>query len=140
MHAGYLDGRSPRGREIVYEQAAFRTVRALSDLHQHAQEWSLMEAMEFSIANAPHGDRLRDTNHLWAELGSTTLRMVGWHAQMVAGKVQFLKLMRDRAEQLGDGFVLRDFMDEFYAAGAIPMALVRWELTGLDDEVRELWP
>ena len=30
MHAGYLDGRNPHAREIVYEQASFRTVRGES--------------------------------------------------------------------------------------------------------------
>ncbi len=41
--------------------------------------------------------------------------------------------------QLGPDFVLRDFIDEFLAAGSIPFSLIRWELTGLDDEIRELW-
>ena len=41
MHAGYLDNRSPRAREIDYEQAAFRTVRALSDIYMHDNQWSL---------------------------------------------------------------------------------------------------
>ena len=138
MHAGYLDGRSPHGREIVYEQAAFRTVRALSDLYMHAGEWDIREAIEYSIEHAPYGERLRGTNHLWAEVADTNLRLVGWHTQMVVGKVQFMKLLRDRSQQLGDEFVLRDFMDEFYGLGALPMSLIRWEMTGYDDEIRKL--
>jgi uncharacterized protein (DUF885 family) len=58
---------------------------------------------------------------------------------MVAGKVQFMKLFRDRAKQLGDEFNLRQFMDEYLAAGMIPMSLIRWEMTGYDDEIKELW-
>jgi uncharacterized protein (DUF885 family) len=69
----------------------------------------------------------------------TTLRYVGWHMGMVAGKVQFMKLFRDRAKQLGDEFNLRQFMDEFLASGMIPMSLIRWEMTGYDDEIKELW-
>lgn len=138
MHAGYLDGRSPHAREIVYEQAAFRTVRALSDLYMHAGEWDIAEAFEYSIENAPYGERLRGTNHLWSEVADTNLRMVGWHTQMVVGKVQFMKLLRDRSQQLGDAFVLKDFMDEFYALGALPMSLIRWEMTGYDDEIKKL--
>ena len=139
MHAGYLDERPRRAREVAYEQAAFRTVRALSDLHMHSGAWTLTEAMEFSVANAPQGELLDDSPHLWNELGDTTLLHVGWHAQMVAGKVQFMKLFRDRAQQLGDDFNLKEFMDEFYAAGVIPMSLIRWELTGYDDEIKKLW-
>ena len=137
MHAGYLDERPRRAREIVYEQAAFRTVRALADLHMHSGEWSLTEAMEFAVANAPHGELLDNSPHLWREM-QTTLIHVGWHAQMVVGKAHFMKLFRDRAQQLGDEFALREFMDEFYAAGVIPLSLIRWEMTGYDDEIRQL--
>ena len=49
MHAGYLDGRNPRGREISYEQAAFRTVRALSDIYMHSGDWNLDDAMRFCV-------------------------------------------------------------------------------------------
>lgn len=138
MHAGYLDGRNPHGREVTYEQAAFRTVRALSDIYMHSGDWSLEEATQFCIDNAPHGELLEGSHHLWFEL-DTTLRGVGHHMLMVLGKVQFMKLMRDRANQLGDDFVLREFLDEVYAAGQIPWALIRWEMTGYDDEVSQLW-
>ena len=138
MHAGYLDGRNPHGREIAYEQAAFRTVRALSDIYMHSGDWSLDEATRFCIDNAPHGELLEGSHHLWFEL-DTTLRGVGHHMLMVMGKVQFMKLMRDRANQLGDDFHLRDFLDEVYASGQIPWSLIRWEMTGYDDEVTQLW-
>jgi hypothetical protein len=138
MHAGYLDGRSPHGREITYEQAAFRTVRALSDLYMHKGDWSLTDAMEYCVANAPHGELLENSPHLWGEM-QTTLIHVGWHMQMVVGKVHFMKLFRDRSQQLGDDFNLKEFMDEFLEAGVIPVSLVRWEMTGYDDEIKKLW-
>jgi len=138
VHAGILDGRNPHGREVAYEQAAFRTVRALSDIYMHSQEWSYEDAYKFCVENAPHGELLDGSHHLWYEL-DTTLRGVGHHMLMVVGKVQFMKLIRDRAQQLGDEFTLKRFMDEFYATGTIPMALTRWELTGYDDEIKKLW-
>ena len=137
MHAGYLDDRSPRAREIAYEQAAFRTVRALSDIYMHDNQWSLQDAMAYSVANAPHGELLHDSPHLWFEM-ATTLRGVGHHMLMVVGKVQFMKLFRDRAQQLGDDFELQAFMDEFFESGLIPISLIRWEMTGMDDEMRTL--
>ena len=137
MHAGYLDRRPPRAREIAYEQAAFRTVRALSDIYMHDNQWSLADAMAFSVANAPHGELLNDSPHLWFEM-ATTLRGVGHHMLMVVGKVQFMKLLRDRSQQLGERFELQAFMDEFFASGLIPMSLIRWEMTGLDDEISKL--
>jgi len=137
MHAGYLDDRTPRAREIAYEQAAFRTVRALSDIYMHDNQWSLQDAMAYSVANAPHGELLDDSPHLWFEM-ATTLRGVGHHMLMVVGKVQFMKLFRDRAQQLGDDFELQAFMDEFFESGLIPISLIRWEMTGMDDEMRTL--
>lgn len=137
MHAGYLDRRSPRAREIAYEQAAFRTVRALSDIYMHDNQWTLQDAMAFSVANAPHGELLDDSPHLWFEM-ATTLRGVGHHMLMVVGKVQFMKLLRDRSQQLGDEFELQAFMDDFFESGLIPMSLIRWEMTGMDDEMRRL--
>ena len=68
-----------------------------------------------------------------------TLRGVGHHMLMVVGKAQFMKLFRDRANRLGDDFVLKTFMDEFYASGFIPVSLIRWEMTGYDDEMKKLW-
>ena len=138
MHAGYLDERPRRGREIAYEQSAFRTVRALADVNMHSGDWTLTEAMEWAVANAPHGELLDDSPHLWFEM-ETTLRGVGHHMIMVVGKVQFMQVFRDRAKQLGDDFVLKDFMDEYLEAGMIPQSLIRWQITGYDDEIKELW-
>ena len=137
MHAGYLDGRNPHGREITYEQSAFRTVRALSDIYMHSGDWSYEDAYQFCVENAPHGELLDGSHHLWFEL-DTTLRGVGHHMLMVVGKVQFMKLMRNRANQLGGNFVLGEFMDDVLNTGSIPWSLIRWEMTGLDDEIKQL--
>jgi len=137
MHAGYLDERPRRGREIVYQQAAFRTCRALADLRMHSRELNLTEAMAFCVGCAPHGELLDNSPHLWNEM-KTTLRIPGWHMGMVVGKAQFIKLFHDRAKQLGDDFNLKEFVDEFMAAGFIPMSLIRWEITGYDDEIKKL--
>jgi uncharacterized protein (DUF885 family) len=58
---------------------------------------------------------------------------------MVVGKVQFMDVFRDRAKQLGDDFVLRDFIDEYLEAGMVPQSLIRWELTGYTDEIEFLF-
>ena len=141
MHAGYLDKRPhpQRSREIVYLQAAFRRCRAMADLKLHSREFDLEQAQRYCLDCAPNGWARRDGMQVRYEM-ETTLRFVGWHMGMVVGKVQFMKLLTDRAEQLGDRFDLCQFMDEFLAAGMIPMALIRWEMTGKDDEIRKLWP
>jgi uncharacterized protein (DUF885 family) len=53
------------------------------------------------------------------------------------GKMEMLKLLGDRKHQLGDKFNLKEFHDQFLAAGTIPISLIRWEMTGLDDEAKQ---
>ncbi|MCE2559747.1 MAG: hypothetical protein J4F98_14405, partial [Acidobacteria bacterium] len=78
-----------------------------------------------------------DERMVWYEMESN-LRFPGFHTGVVVGKAHFMKLFRERAMQLGDQFVLRDFIDEFLASGIIPISLIRWEMTGYDDEIRFL--
>jgi len=137
MHAGYLDNRPRRGREIVYLQAAFRTCRAVADLKMHSNDFTLREAIDYCVECAPNGWLLQDGPHVWYEM-ETNLRFVGWHMGMVVGKVQFMKLLRDYAKLQGDDFNLKVFMDEFLEAGMIPISLIRWEMTGLEDEINTL--
>ena len=64
-----------------------------------------------------------------------TLRGVGHHMLMIVGKVCLMKLMRTRAAQLGDDFVLKDFCDEVIATGQVPWSLIRWQIAGLRDDL-----
>ena len=139
MHAGVLDGRNPHGREIAYEQAAFRTVRAMSDIMMHGHQWDLAQSMQYCVDTAPHGELLDGSHHLWFEL-ETTLRGVGHHMVMIVGKTLLMKLFRDRSAQLGDDFVLKQFMDDVVNTGQIPFSLIRWQMTGQSDEVDRLLP
>ena len=50
-----------------------------------------------------------------------------------------LLLLADRSQQLGESFSLQEFHDSFLAAGRLPIALIRYEMTGLDDEVKLFW-
>jgi uncharacterized protein (DUF885 family) len=66
------------------------------------------------------------------------LRQPGYGSSYVSGKYLIERLLAERARQLGDGFTLSGFYQDVDAAGVIPVSLVRWELTGLDDEIHEL--
>jgi hypothetical protein len=54
------------------------------------------------------------------------------------GKYEIEELMAERAADLGEAFTLKRFMDEIEASGLIPVSLIRWEMTGRDDEIREI--
>jgi uncharacterized protein (DUF885 family) len=136
MHAGLLDGR-PRARELVWVLLAQRAARALAALRMHAGELSLDEAVAFTSEWTPRrwlredGATARWEQHLY-------LQQPGYGTSYVIGKIEVEKLLAERALQLGDDFTLRGFMDEVDAAGLIPLSLVRWELTGRDDEVERM--
>ena len=137
MHAGYLDERPPRAREIAYWQAAFRGCRALADLRMHSNELSLQEAIDYAVDCAPNGWLIPDGPHAWYEM-QTNLRYVGWHMGMVIGKLAINDLVAQRVRQLGDDFRFDRFFEEFFAAGIMPIALIRWQMTGLEDEMEFL--
>ena len=43
-----------------------------------------------------------------------------------------------QAEDRGEAFRLKDFFDTLNRIDSIPISLARWEMTGLDDEIRML--
>jgi len=137
LHAGMFDAR-PRARELIYVLLAQRAARALGDLRMHSNEMSLEQAATFASANTPRGwlrldaQTVRGEQHLY-------LQQPGYGTSYVVGKVEVERLMSDRAQELGDKFSMREFMDAFDAVGLIPISLVRWEVTGrLDDATRRL--
>jgi hypothetical protein len=129
MQAGMLDAR-PRSRELVYILLAQRAARALGDLRMHANQMSLEQAAAFASACTPRG---------WLRLDGTTVRgeqhlylqQPAYGTSYVIGKIQIEELLADKKAQLGEAFTMKRFMDEFNAAGLIPVSMLRWEMTGV---------
>lgn len=137
MHAGILDKR-PRGREIIMIAAAYRAVRAMADLKIHSNEFTYDESCQFDTDMCPRGWATKDSFTTWEHRRGTP-SLPGNEMCYLMGKIQFEKTLADRAMQLKDEFNLHQFVDEFLAAGMIPISLIRWEMTGLDDEIKKLW-
>ena len=67
-------------------------------------------------------------------------KQVDWiEGDRVVGKIQIEQLLSERSLQLGDDFELGAFHDDLLSRGMIPLTLIRWEMTGQDDEVRAIW-
>ena len=137
MQAGVLDNRLQRGREVEYLMNASHMSLSLPDLKLHNNEINYTEMRKLCAEIMPYKWSDENDRMVWHEM-QTNLRSPGFHTGVVVGKAHFTKLLKDRAMQLGEDFVLRDFIDEFLAAGEIPMALTRWEMTGYDDEMIKL--
>ena len=136
MQAGVLDGRPRNGREMEYLMNASHMSLGIPDLKMHANEIDLTEARHLCAEIMPRGWSRPDERMVWFEMQSNLRNPGGFHSSnVVAGKAYFMKLFREQAQALGDDFVIRDFIDGFLSSGTIPMALIRWEMTGNSDDV-----
>ncbi len=136
-HAGLLDDRQ-RSRELTYILVAFRAARAAADLKMHSNELTFEEALRYTAEMTPRGYAKADSFLIWDDL-ELYIRQPGYGMGYLMGKIQLEKLLADRSRQLGDKFSLKQFMDEFFASSMIPISLIRWEMTGLEDEIKKLW-
>lgn len=137
MHAGLMDEK-PRVRELIWIMLACRCARGLGGLKMHSNEFTLEEAVDYGVKWTPRGWMPKEGNTIWAD-ESLYLQQPGYGTSYVVGKAHLDRLIADRAEQLGDEFNLKQFFDEFHTYGMIPLSLIRWEMTGREDEIKELW-
>ncbi len=128
MHAGLLDKR-PRSRELIWVLLAQRAARALGDLHMHSNEWTMAQAINFASEWTPRGWLQTSSSTVWFEQ-HLYLQQPSYGTSYLIGKIEIEQLLAERAKQLGEAFTLKRFMDELNDAGMIPVALMRWELTG----------
>lgn len=136
MHAGLLDDK-PRARELIWVLLAQRAARALGGLYMHSNEYTMEEARAFASEWTPRGWMPKESNTNIFEQ-HFYLQQPVYESSYIIGKVEIEKLLAERAHQLGDDFTLKGFMDELNGTGVIPVSLIRWELTGLDDEIARL--
>ncbi|SEJ90273.1 Uncharacterized conserved protein, DUF885 familyt [Sphingomonas sp. OV641] len=135
LQAGMLADR-PKTREMDYILGAKRAARILPELKMQANEWTWAEANASLVSRTPK----------WMKPGDAVaqfdielyLRQPGYGIGYYMGKVELEKLMADVAVAEGERFDIKAFHDRFRAAGSIPISLIRWEMTGKDDEVKAL--
>ncbi|OYU73969.1 MAG: hypothetical protein CFE32_19305 [Alphaproteobacteria bacterium PA3] len=126
---------SPRADEFIELFGIFRAARVAADINMQQNRWSVPEAVAQMRGRTPWLDE--DVARVDAEI--YLRRPPGYGIAYTIGKLQMDALLADRATQLGETFELRAFHDEFLAAGRLPIALVRYEMTGATDEVALLW-
>mgnify|MGYP001813999318 CR=1 FL=1 len=136
MRAGLYDD-NPRARELVWIMLAQRAARGLGSLYAQANTFTLKEARDFHVAWTPRGWMREDLDLLGFEQ-LLYLRQPGYGTSYITGKYLLERLLAERAKQLGDAFELKSFFAEVDEAGVIPVSLIRWQLTGNDDEIRDL--
>jgi len=136
MHAGLFDDR-PRARELVWILLAQRAARALGDLYMHSNDWTIEEAVAFASKWTPRGWLPEESNTVWGEQ-HLYLQQPGYGTSYVIGKVQIENVIAEYARLDEANFTLKKCLDDIDAAGLIPVSLIRWELTGFENEIVDM--
>ena len=137
MHAGLYDD-NPHSRELVWIMLAQRAARGLGSLYAHANEMTMAEAGTVHLDWTPRHwmgnepELMQFEQHLY-------LRQPGYGTSYVTGKYLLERLLAHRTKQTEDGeYTLKDFYGELNDAGNVPIALVHWQLTGDDGDIRKI--
>jgi len=132
LQMGLFDDR-PRTREIMYNFMRLRALRVLIDVNLALGDFTIEEA----------GQYLADTIPMDYETAIDEARFFamtpGQAITYQIGKLQILDFLADAIVQNGENFVLKDFHDYLIENGNVPIALLRWELLGLTDEIDQFW-
>ncbi len=134
LQLGLFDER-PRTREFIYIFGLFRAARTIGDVRMQRNEMDVEQVMNFWKEWTPY----LDDNVARVDAAIYLRRPPGYGMTYTIGAMQLQQLLVDRRRQLGEQFSLRDFHDYLMGAGRLPVSLLRYDLTGHDDEVSRLW-
>jgi hypothetical protein len=126
---------APRLDELMYLFGIFRAARVPVDVAMQRNEMTVADAVRYMRLKTPH----LDENVARVDAEIYLRQPPGYGVGYTIGNLQMRRLLADRRLQLGERFVPLEFHDEFLALGRLPLALLRWEMTGLDDEVKAFW-
>jgi uncharacterized protein (DUF885 family) len=134
LNLGYPYLRGPRTRELTYNFLLLRAVRVPMDMNLSSGKLTFDEAVKYQIDRVasmePHISKAEDAMYLRWPYQATSY---------IVGKKQIEQILGDRIEQSGYTIDWRKFHDQMLSYGQIPLALVRWEMTGHDDQVKQFW-
>jgi hypothetical protein len=134
LQLGLFDDR-PRTRELIYIFGLFRAARTIGDVKMQRNEVTVGETMQFWKKWTPY----LDDNVARTDAGIYIRRPPGYGMTYTIGAMQLQQLLVDRRRQLGDTFSIRDYHDYLMNTGRLPVSLLRYDLTGYDDEVQGFW-
>ena len=135
MHAGLWD-ENPRARELVWIMLAQRCARGLASLYAQANMINYAEARKFQVNRTPKG--WTGDESLVGFEQQLYLRQPGYGTSYVTGKYFMERLVTEMGVKENNHLNLYHFFEKFYATGIIPLSLVRWQMTGDDEEIINL--
>jgi uncharacterized protein (DUF885 family) len=131
LDAGLFDD-SPRSRETILRMARLRALRVEVDVKLSTQQFTIDQAAEYLASAVPMDRQAALTD----ALDYTMAPALGIAYE--TGKLQVERLLTDARLKQGSGFNLREFDDYLWKNGNVPLVLLRWELLGLDDDLKKV--
>ncbi len=131
LQAGLYDD-SPRTREIIYSFARLRALRVEVDVKLALGEFNIAQAAEYLARTVPMDKKTA------AGEAASFATAPGLAIAYEIGKLQIERMLADRRLQQADKFELRSFHDYVWSNGNVPLSLQRWELLGLDDDIKKV--
>ena len=125
---GFFDER-PRTRETIYRFARLRAARVEADVGLASGKLGIEEAATLLQQRAPMdaATALEEARFFAANPGQAISYLIGKH--------QILRFLADARTLQKDAFALREFHNRLWREGNVPIALQRFELLGLEDEI-----
>jgi hypothetical protein len=134
LDMGYPYLRGPRTRELTYNFLLLRAVRVPLDVSLSSGTLSMEEAVKYQIDRVPSMEE-----HISRAEVELYVRWPYQATSYIAGKKQIEQILADRIAQGSHDVNWREFHDRMLSFGQIPPALVRWEMTGNDDQIKAFW-
>ena len=134
MDMGYPFLRGPRTRELTYNFLLLRAVRVPMDIGLSDGTYTVDEAVQYQIDRVPSMEP-----HISRAEVDMYVRWPYQATSYIVGKQQIEQMLGDEIYKGKFNIDWRKFHDAILASGQIPLALVRWEVTGNDDQIKALW-
>jgi hypothetical protein len=130
LDAGLYDD-SPRSREIIYSFARLRALRVEVDVKLALGQFTIAQAADYLARTVPMDRRTAEGE------AASFATAPGLGIAYEIGKLQIQRMLAERRLEQGDKFTLREFHDYVWSNGNVPLSLQRWDLLGLDDDVKK---
>jgi uncharacterized protein (DUF885 family) len=131
LQSGLYDD-SPHTREIAYNQMRLRAVRAIVDVKVALGIFTPDQAVDFLQHDVPMD--AADAREEVVEMGELPGQKISYQT----GKLQIMQLLQDAQLKQGAKFSVESFHNYVWLNGNVPIALLRWEYLGLDDDLNKL--
>jgi hypothetical protein len=134
MDMGYPFLRGSRTRELTYNFLLLRAVRVQMDIQLSEGKLSVDEAVQYQIDRVP-----TMKEHISRAEVDMYVRWPYQATSYIVGKKQIEQILAETIMKNDFSVNWREFHDSLLDYGQIAPALIRWELTGNDDQVSRFW-